>query len=444
MTKISDKRDALLERSKLWQVVLLLGLVGIFLGAGIKTVRKASDGRTAFVRWMPTTAAVQRGEIVYFRGRTEDASLEEGFPTPPLMLLILMPFHALGAVAGSAAWFLFKFTLMIASLWIVLNVSRGRGPPWPKWAMVLAVALIARPLIGDLTHGNVNILILSLIALALHSDARGRQVLAGTLIGLAAVIKVTPLLFLLYLAWKRQGRALSAAVVAMPVFLWLLPGLILGFEFNARMVLAWADQMIAPLLSDQTGIQHFGYHNQSLSALLHRLLGDVVAIGTGGRAGPEPVQINLLDLDSQSIGRIYLLLSSLLVGIVLFWTRGSRRRDSRLEQLGGYALVCLAMLLISPRSWKHHYVTLAFSYGFLIRYLLIGRTHGWPRNLPLAALVGAVILQSSSSYSLLGAEICNLAQAYGAYVFAALLLLAGIGYGLAAIRRGEHPLEITP
>src|SRR5690606_7595391 len=131
-------------------------LIGLVISPIPVVRQRAERGKTAFVRWREDTHAVWPGvRPVYF----VDTSGGEGFPGPPITLALLTPLHALGPVQGSLVWLALKGLLMAATLWLVVESTRGRGPPWPPWAVLGLILLAARPFHDDLTHGNLNVLI---------------------------------------------------------------------------------------------------------------------------------------------------------------------------------------------------------------------------------------------------------------------------------------------
>ena len=78
-----------------------------------------------------------------------------------------------------------------------------------------AVLLSLRPIMGDLSHGNINIFILFLVVLALFAYHQRREFLAGLLLGLAIACKVTPALFVPYFVWKRSWSTLAGCVAGL-------------------------------------------------------------------------------------------------------------------------------------------------------------------------------------------------------------------------------------
>src|SRR5262245_11059945 len=177
MDALSLSRGALLPRAY-W-----LALLAIFIFFGVGYTMKAMRDRSAFVRW--------RQQILSL----EDTNIYEQFqyPNPPIMALLLRPLAlAEPPVVGALAWFLLKIVMAGFSLWAIFRLIESGGVPFPPFAKAVCVLLSLRPIIGDLTHGNVNIFILFLVIASLFAFHKGRDWLAGLLLALAVCCKVTP------------------------------------------------------------------------------------------------------------------------------------------------------------------------------------------------------------------------------------------------------------
>jgi hypothetical protein len=118
-------------------------------------------------------------------------------------------------------------------------------------------------------------------------------------------------------------------------------------------------------------------------------------------------------------------------------TPTARRRNWRLA--AEFSLVLLGMLLFSERTWKHHCVTLLLPFAVLSYYLGACRPGPRLRSYLIASLAVVVVLMATTSTSLLepfdGAA--KLAQVYGAYVWAFLVLVAAL---VVVLRRREDPV----
>lgn len=393
--------------------------------AGVYYVAVKGEDRSAFNRWQPIVADLVAGEDVYYKN---------AFPTPPIMGLILYPFTLLPGAAAMAAWFAFKVLTTGAVFWWLLTAVPG-SHRLSVTAGVAVFAVVSRPLLGDLLHGNVNLWILFLIVAAAMAYSRHHDVTAGLCLSLAIACKLTPALLLVYFLVKRAWRLCISATTGLLLWLVVVPGSILGFSHNWMLLDHWADMMVWPYVSD--GQVDTEQVNQSLPGLLYRLGTDSVAIKA--EDGRPDVSVNLLSLSSSQMEWLNRLVTFGLVGGMLWMVRRplpERGCPGFWHELG---VVLLVMLLVSERSWKHHYVTLtpcvialaAFASGFTDR-------GSWQRWLVYGCIALAALAMALTSNDLarplFGVHGAKLSQAYGAYVWAAFALLSAHLYVLRHLR----------
>lgn len=403
-----------------------IALVAIAVATAITTHRKLADDKTAFVRWRPQILALMQGENVYV------ATDRPAYPNPPVMALLLYPLAVLPVEAG--AWLLFALKLVLAAFAVAfaLEAVAPRGPPLAAPWAIAGIALSLRPILSDLQHGNVNIFVLFAVMAGLRALQRDRDVAAGLWVALATAFKVTPALLVVYFAWKRWWRACAAFGVGLVAFTWL-PGFAIGFGRLADLLLAYHGAMLEPYAEDGA-VLHTEESNQSLGAVLHRYLTDApsIELDTGHAA------FNLVSLELATAEWVVRAASlALLAGVAL----ASRAPGSprRLRIASEYALVLIAMLAISPRTWKHHYVVMALPYVCALAWAVRPGWQDWRRRLLGAVVVSQLLVLSTSR------DVAKLAwfvddahkwtQGLGAYLFSALVVMGALAAVLVAARR---------
>lgn len=290
-----------------------------------------------------------------------------GFTYPPFAALVLAPLawvpwsvDTLGVTGLNIL--LLVWTLRRARLLVSRRRAPDRpvsGPPamvrqWSYAAGAAAAALWLEPISVTLGYGQINLLIVALVVFDLSrpDDARTK----GAAIGLAAAIKLTPLLFIAYLLFSRRGRAagVAAATFALTV--------LVSFAAVSRDASAyWAGTF---LNTSRVG-NVADPVNQSLLGAIARILGT-----RHPAVGWE------------------LLVAAIALGGLALAVVASRRGD----EAAGFSLAAIATLLASPISWTHHW-TLAVP----ALVLLVQRAH--ERRSP--ALGAAVALLGFAGYAYL-------------------------------------------
>jgi alpha-1,2-mannosyltransferase len=434
-----------------------------------KILKPRGDGHTnsAILRWKAEFEEMEQGENVHAK---------YNYPNPPILPQLLTPVFRLievNFVAGAMTWFVLKLGMAVVSwLWAFRLVQTpGRAYPW--WAKVVAIDACLIPVIGDLKHGNVNLLILFLVMGALYAFSRGKDVPSGLLLALAIASKVTPALFVVYFAWKRAWRVLVGTAVGLVLFFLLVPAAIFavqdgsvgrGWERNWDALVAWEKGMVEPYLV--RGEVTSERENQSLPGVLTRLLSHEPSFSkwVDGVDTPQAYH-NLADLDRRTIKRLVQVCQVLFVGLMVWLCRAPVRSQDGpptavrhgWRPAAEYSLILVGMLLFSERTWKHHCVTLvlpfavlsygAFAGGFSRRGRLAARVSLFTAAafvlLPTAleafgshtlADVGTVEPGARGRLGLNPNSPRELAQVYGAYLWAFLALLVGLGVMLAGDR----------
>lgn len=397
-----------------WQRWLLPAVLLVFAAVSVQYTLKALQHRSAFVRWREQILQLETGRI-YER---------YNYPNPPIMALMLRPLAELPPVTGALLWFYGKAIMAIWSLWAVFRMLEGDGSPVPLWAKTTAVLLCMRPLIGDLQHGNVNILILFLVIAALYAYCCNRDILCGVLLGLAISCKVTPLLFLPYFMWKRQWRVLLGSVIGLGLFLFLIPGLLLGFRENLGQLLGWANVMLLPFVHG--GVVTTEHHNQSLPGVVFRLFTHNPSFVAYPNGTWTPVEFhNLADIGQASAKWIVRSAQALFVLVGALTCRTPTTTRGGWRQCAEFSLVLVGMLIFSERTWKHHCVTLMLPFCVLAYYMAT-QVQSNRGRITIGAVLATVIGLMLSASGLLPERAADIAMVYGPYLWAFLLLVAAL------------------
>jgi len=246
------------------------------------------------------------------------------FTYPPFAALLFtaglaVPFTALmGLVTGVSV------LALCATVAVAFRELGWRGTPRLGATLLVAgLALWTEPVQRALFLGQVELVLMALVTWDLcQSDGRWWK---GTATGLAAGIKLVPLLFIVYLLLTRRFR--QAAVAAAAFAVTVATGFI---AFPAASVTWWLDGDF--LRAERTGFVG-SQQNQSLRGLLARLAGSV-------HSSQAP----------------WLVLAVLLALAGLAAATALHRRG---RTFAGFVTCALTTLLVSPVSWDHHWVWIA-------------------------------------------------------------------------------------
>jgi alpha-1,2-mannosyltransferase len=204
------------------------------------------------------------------------------------------------------------------SLLIARSVAHTTGRSVSVVAhVVFLVSLLSDPMTETLRLGQVNAIVLWMVVESFACRPGSRRI---ALLGIAAAIKLTPLVFigLLVLSRRWKDAALSGGVFLATVAVgWLVQG-----EEAHRY---WTE-----LVGNASRVGSVSFvGNQSLNGMLWRL---------SGPGGNQPVW----------------LVGSLALGIGCYWVAMRSLAGGR--WLSAVGAVGLLSLLVSPISWSHHWV----------------------------------------------------------------------------------------
>ena len=329
------------------------------------------------------------------------------------------------------------YALSIAAFWLaVWCVGRfwttGTGGIARGLSRQLLPVLLCTPALYEAVRFNqLSLVCLGLIVGGLTLTLRrSRWGAGGVLIGLAAAIKLIPVVLLGWLVLKRRWRAVATAavtIVAVDV------GLSLAV-FGVDTTIEYHDRWVRRSLSGASGISlineqqhawirdrygHFLDHrNQGLAVVLGRLLGPIGP----DRGSPDT---RVMDLPATIVGWVYLAITVASIGGLLWASRAPAR--AMMPDTGALeaSLWMLAMMWLSPLMRQYYliwcYPAVATLAGRFDADLRAGRPTGWCL-LGLGAWVGGMLAWMAPTLRAAGANLWMLA----------LMAVALIGAGRAA------------
>lgn len=237
---------------------------------------------------------------------------------PPFAILFLSPIALLSQVTAQVAWTV--LTLLAVMVYAVVCVENFAAPRFHTptvIAVTVAFTLAMEPTESGFKFGQVNILLATLVVLDL--SRRTGRLPQGALTGLAAAVKLTPLLLVLY--FLVTGRVRSAAITT-GVF--AACSAVAAVVFPDPSMRYWGGMFAS---SDRVGVAYIS--NQSVNGMLQRLVGDTAA--------------------SQAA---WLGLAAAVTAVTLVVSRHLHSSYPHLTD----ALVLAAILLVSPISWTAHWI----------------------------------------------------------------------------------------
>lgn len=348
------------------------------------------------------------GHAVLTGGNLYDGTFTGDLPFtyPPFAALLVIP-------VALVPWSLAQWLWCLLSLLLLAALIRMSYPAARNLVVLLVLVVgwaMTVPVSDHLGFGQIGLLLTTAcVADAVARPRRLRWLPVGLLTGLAGAVKLVPAAYVGgYLAGGRWKPLCWAAIG-------FAGGTLLGLAVLPRQTLTFLGSVV------------FG-------------LADRVALGDPTRTGNQSLRGLLLrTLPAGAVPAVWVGLSAAVMVAGFF---ASRRAFRRRGQLAAVVAFALAVTLVIPVSWTHHFVWIIPAVGVL-GVAVAGERR--PRPLALAAMVvtALVALGRVTRLGELAAEaglswLAFLPQ--NALTFATLLLILA----LADPRRGDRTEAVTP
>ncbi len=285
----------------------------------------------------------------------------ERFPLPPFAMLFLAPCTLLSRPNAQMAWVFCKPFMFVPIFLLALSIVRRGGGNIPLGVLAVVAAGWFFPLIGDIQEGQMNLLMLLPLTIALwmaqEESPRG-DLASGLMLAMAICIKVTPLAFVAYFLFRRRWAIAAWTLAGIGLWLVVVPALFFGWRQNLLWLDQWSRLMIFPYVMHDT----IKFPNgESIPEFLLRLLSHLPAWKTNRAGVVHNHYINVVNLSpalAHLISRV-VLLAIAIAGMV--WARLSLATFRTRRYVMEIACIGVFMLWASERTWVPHYVTLIFA-----------------------------------------------------------------------------------
>lgn len=244
------------------------------------------------------------------------------FTYPPFAAIVLAPLVPLSAPVASWLWFLASLAVYpVLAVLLMRQAPGARRTPQPTSVLVCGLISIGLLLSQPASHGLFVGQVSGFVVLAALVDAAGviPRRWRGFLVGLAAAVKLLPLVFVPYFLFTRQWRAARNSLIG------FFAATLLGFAVMPHESVRYWTALVFD--SSRVGEVQLS-RNKSLLGLLHRW-------GLDGEAW------------------LWLTLA-LAIALVAFWRAG--RHHARGEGFAAALIVGTLSIVVSPISWPHHQV----------------------------------------------------------------------------------------
>jgi alpha-1,2-mannosyltransferase len=329
---------------------------------------------------------------------------------PPLLAELIVPLAILPLPVAAYVWFLINAGSVFFAAWFSAGLAYDKqgvevtnqnnlGANTRRAAIAAcAVLLLFRIVLDTFALGQVNAVQAALAVAHVYLYARDRKALSAIALMLAVSIKLTPALLLLYHIAKLRLRfavACAALIVAVTALSFLPFGVRAADVFH---------EFWGRTVRNEQGYDFAYSGNQSLRGAIERL------------KAAEPGREFSEDTSREPADPLTLLVSIGLLSAAAFAAARAR------GELAAAAPFFCGIVLLSPLSWKAHYVILVLPAAYL---LSLASKPGTARLLVLSVLAVAFVLFNLTSPRLIGLESAEWADFHSLVVWGALLMFVG-------------------
>jgi alpha-1,2-mannosyltransferase len=342
-----------------------------------------------------TNAGVYSNDFnVYYRAAREVLSGRDPYQNslggwtpylyPPLLAELLTPLALLPLPIAAYIWYLISAASILGSVWMLSALAgneRGVIEPTARGLTLaaLAVAVVLRFVLDTFNFGQVNTVVAALAVAHVFFYRREKKTLSAIALVLAISIKLTPALLLAYHLAKLRFKfaAACAALLAAVTVVSFLP---LGSPITAFQTL------VSRTVKNEQGYNLADAGNQSLRGAIER----------SNKNTNESTESDTAK--SRKPADTFTLLVS-----IVFLTVAVAAARSAGGELSGIAPFFCCTVLLSPLSWKAHFVILILPIANLLF-----RTNGSTRS---RFLIAATLIAVFALFNLTSPRVVGLAAA---------------------------------
>jgi uncharacterized membrane protein (DUF441 family) len=294
---------------------------------------------------------------------------------PPTFATLLFPLSFLSYETASLFFSLLNYVCLLGSLYLMRELLY---PSRFTYVLFFSLLFGYRFLENHVNNNQVAFFLLFLILLAIHSK---QNVVIGFSLSLAVIIKLTPLIFVLFLFYKRKGKALF--FFGLGLIFWAALPLLHGYEFGIQNWMNWLDMVLLSAMKNP--VFRAWKNNQSLIATLAKYFLE----------GADPVNQLLFRMPfyplSMTTVKLVFNFLALIILLPLF-----RKYKNGIDTNQNISALFLLSVIFSGISWIHTFAFLVFPLGYL--YKRVSTKGNW-KSRTVYYILGALIPLSGKAIS---------------------------------------------
>ncbi len=275
------------------------------------------------------------------------------FTYPPVFAFLMIPFVAAPIWLATLIWYVITLACTVSCCWLCEDLTVRMFPgQWSdrerEWLRLFGILISLKFILAVYEDQAYDLLVLPLTLFGILALTDRRNAPAALSLGAAAALKVTPLIFLPYLIFKRRFAAAGIFVIVL-VLISLLPDLFLHPQGGTHgYFITWVREIAAPGLFDDASTSKYAFwsganpYNLSLQ-------------------GAIALAVDNTPYETDFLFWLRVIQLTFIVVMSALFIVASRAKMIPIEG----ALLIISMLMLAPMTGRGHFV------GFLLPYFLI-------------------------------------------------------------------------
>ncbi len=261
---------------------------------------------------------------------------------PPLFAQILLPLCLLQYQTFTAIWMILNIIAGFACILFTFKlIFREKQNNYLLLSLIVLFSLESLPFKTNILNGQAHFIVYLLIILSLLFFRKRRLWLSSLFLSLATFIKIFPVIFMLYFLLKKDLKYIIKFIVS-SIALLCLSIIAFGPKMWINYVFYFSDIFLKGKRTLFSLYFNTYQNNKSLRAFLFNLI-------EPGAPG------------SSKLGLIYL--TFIVLFLVLSILVILRRRD---DIIYAFSILGIVAVVLSPMSWRHHYVMAVLPFLYLL------------------------------------------------------------------------------
>lgn len=321
------------------------------------------------------------------------------FKVPPFYGMLFVPFVQQDGL--TILYWHRVINMLLVSLILVVMVRSFKIPLLSVLGVGLLMIVTMRPLADTVAYGQIDIMLLLLLTLALVASQRQHDMLAGAAVALGTLFKLYPVLLLAFFVAKRQWRALIGFALAMIICNGIAIA-VMGWEMHRIYLFE-----VVPRIGGGTA----WVENQTLNGFLSRVYAPDMSASIF--VHPLVTLLTYLFAGLATLGATY-----------LAWQGAERDSPRYMLQFSTFVIL---MVLVVPAAWMHYQTIVILAFVSILVYAGDLGLFRWG-----AALTGVAyaLIAYGNQWSFYGNKTMGILTVTGiSYKFYGLILLLAVVVG---------------